>query len=258
MPHIDQIAYEITTEQLRYFDDISTYLEIDVSSEKTLVCQSPCNNSRVKFSWSYTPLIWWITPNNLYYGLKSYTYLNTRNAPNYKSATQMAVDIRLDGTSLDMESDLGIDDNYGTNSNVVIDGFVMSEDRNMTLDYKVRFRGAGYGLEHGYTSINCNWDATDCYSARLHPSINELSASSGYMNGGQELIIYGHGLDPYEGETLSVTVDGVDCAVKFSNKTQIMCITGEKIEDPDFVAPNLYVGGHGVNRHFVNNTSGVN
>ena len=96
----------------------------------------------------------------------------------------MAIDVRLDMTSLDFEYDLGIDDNFSNNANVIVQGYVRNEDRNMDLDFTARFRGAGYALPHDVTAPNCNWDASDCYLTRMYPSVNEISASTGYMNGG--------------------------------------------------------------------------
>jgi hypothetical protein len=58
-------------------------------------------------------------------------------------------------------------------------------------------------------------------------------------------------------DLISVMVDSVPCTVKSSTTTQILCITGEKVEDPAFVAPTLYEGQQGVKRVHVNNTAGV-
>ena len=89
----------------------------------------------------------------------------------------------------------------------------------------------------------------------MYPSIESISASTGYISGGQELVITGYSLDD---ENLSVMVDDVECVVQSMTATEVICITGEKVVDPAFVAPSLYVGEHGVERILVNNTDGVN
>lgn len=215
------MASGITQEQLRYYDLITTELQVDVADEETgeiksYVCDNPDSDCHLRYRWSQTPILWFTSPAVLYNGLKSSIYINAKNAPGYKKDYQMAVDIRLDGTSLDFEYDLGIDDNIAENSNTVVQGIVRNEHRNMDLDYTVRFRGAGFALPNDITSPNCKYDGTDCYLTRMYPSITSISASSGYTSGGQELTIDGYSLDD---ENVEVLVDGVECVPKSISAT---------------------------------------
>jgi len=52
-----------------------------------------------------------------------------------------------------------------------------------------------------------------------------VSASEGFITGGQELKITGMALN---GTGAVVTVDGVDCPVKSNTATEIVCTTGLK------------------------------
>jgi hypothetical protein len=74
---------------------------------------------------------------------------------------------------------------------------------------------------------HCNFAGDDCWHVRVHPKIDAISASAGYLTGGQQLEISGHGL---KGSSISVTVDGEACAVDMdaSDDSKIVCETGSK------------------------------
>lgn len=77
------------------------------------------------------------------------------------------------------------------------------------------------------SSKHCNWAGTDCWTIRVHPRIDAISAASGFLNGGETLVITGQGLS---GTSKTVTVDGVACTVidAASSDTEIRCTTGKK------------------------------
>lgn len=107
-----------------------------------------------------------------------------------------------------------------------------------------RFRGAGDHAPEP-SATHCSWDGTDCYTARLLPSIHEISTSTGFTSGGQTLRLTGYGLLD---ENVSVMVDGVPCEIKTNTNKEITCVTGPKPENPGFVAPTRYVGQQGVHK----------
>ena len=76
-----------------------------------------------------------------------------------------------------------------------------------------------------HSSKHCTFDGEECWHARTHPMVSEISASEGFVSGGQELEIHGHGLG---GEAVSVQIDGVACHIKRKTNDKITCITGEK------------------------------
>lgn len=86
---------------------------------------------------------------------------------------------------------------------------------------RARFRVGDSYLRH--SSKHCTFDGQECWHARTHPMISEISASEGYTSGGQEIEISGHGLD---GASVSVQIDGVDCQVTRSANDKIICVTG--------------------------------
>jgi hypothetical protein len=74
---------------------------------------------------------------------------------------------------------------------------------------------------------------TDCFTMRVHPRIDSISATSGYLSGGQVLTITGWGLEgtKAEGEILpsdvTVNVAGQACVVTATTSTTITCNTGK-------------------------------
>lgn len=101
------------------------------------------------------------------------------------------------------------------------------------------------------SSRHCSFDGTDCWTIRVHPKVDSVSAATGYLNGGQTLEIKGWGL---QGKTsTTVTIDGVDCAVDplRSNNEKITCITG-KANAVSYSGPQP--GQHGLTSRFVNPT----
>ena len=72
---------------------------------------------------------------------------------------------------------------------------------------------------------HCNFAGDDCYYVKTHPKIDSISATDGYITGGQVITLTGWGL---KGETIAnvtVTVDGVACKVLTSTLEQITCET---------------------------------
>lgn len=92
---------------------------------------------------------------------------------------------------------------------------------------------------------HCNFAGTDCWTVRVHPRIDKISASSGYVDGGQTLQISGSGLG---GKDISVKVDGVACIVDpaASSATTITCETQPKGNASlvNFKQPGAYGATH--------------
>ena len=75
-----------------------------------------------------------------------------------------------------------------------------------------------------HSAKHCTWEGDECWHVRTHPVIDAISASEGYLSGGQELRISGFGLN---GTDVQVTVDGVQCKVTSNSQEEIICLTGE-------------------------------
>ena len=75
--------------------------------------------------------------------------------------------------------------------------------------------------------MHCNFAGDDCWYVKTHPKIDTVSATSGYMTGGQEMTITAWGLKGTTLADVEVLVDGVACTVTSSTLEEIKCTTGE-------------------------------
>jgi hypothetical protein len=71
----------------------------------------------------------------------------------------------------------------------------------------------------------CNYDATDCYTAKTVPAIYEMDQKDGFMTGGQVITVKGFG---FGYGTIKATFDGVDCKVLTQTTTDFTCRAGSK------------------------------
>lgn len=180
----------------------------------------------------------------MYSGKDVSLYLDPRAAPSYKLADKMAVDITLEGTRF-LTTDYTVDWNLNANKFQSVRGTVRTRRRTLEPDFEVWFRTVGNALMHETSATTCNWDGTDCYSARIYPHIDAISETVGSAAGGQELVISGG--DYGDATSVEVTVDDVPCKVKSTTATQIVCETGAKT----LGAPQpAYPGEHGLYRTY--------
>lgn len=86
--------------------DIDMFLTVTTSSTgRKLTCG---NNCKVRYTWSYTPIIHYIVPSVVYPGMQIAVGINPKNAPNYKKSDQTPFQMRLDGTSLIFGDEYGV------------------------------------------------------------------------------------------------------------------------------------------------------
>jgi len=66
-----------------YLNEVDMQLTVTASSKGTkFTCGS--DNCRVRYSWSYTPVIHYVVPAVVYPGMTISVGINPKNAPNYK------------------------------------------------------------------------------------------------------------------------------------------------------------------------------
>lgn len=177
----------------------------------------------------------------MYSGKDVSLYLNPRKGVDFKLNDKMAVDITLEGTRF-LTTEYDTDWTMG-NKFQSVHGTVRSKLRTNNAELEVWFRGVGNALMKEESAVTCNWDATDCYFARIYPHIDNISEISGSANGGQQLVIEGG--DFKHAKTVEVAVDGVPCKVSATTENSITCETGPKTLE----APQLgYAGEHGLYR----------
>ena len=122
----------------------------------------------------------------------------------------------------------------------------MTDTRNMTAENNLSLWMRGAGNAYVSSSSATIWDAEGAsnYTFKLLPSIDTISHSSGYTNGNQVLTIAGKAFD---GDVVTVTVDGVTCDLISVTKYEIKCRTRPKTDDT--AASSYYVGQHGWRRY---------
>ena len=97
----------------------------------------------------------------------------------------------------------------------------MTSARTKNAEVSAHFNGAGYAVNTGIKSQACNMDSSDCYQARVVPTVESISESGGWNSGGQMITITGTSLDGTD--KINVTVDGEHCLLQSANQTSIVC-----------------------------------
>ena len=234
------------------FDEINMTLEVTTTTMgETLACGN-ASNCAVKYSWGYTPVIHYVIPSIVYPGMTGVVAVNPKNAPNYKKSTDLPIDLRIDGTALNLTTYHSAS-TLPKNSVSYVYGLVQTELRNATSDVSAFFRGAGYAINDTDTIQTCLYDGATCYRAKVLPTVTSVEPTFGYANGGQDITITGTSLD---GDTVTVTVDGLPCEVKSTSLNEVVCTTTAKSIDPDAEFPLSYIGSQGLTRYVFGNKGG--
>ena len=112
------------------------------------------------------------------------TFLNSKLAPNQYNGNGQAIDLRLDGTSLDYGDRQAGNTVIYKNANHFITANVETETRNMTATLTAKYRGAGNAYLPPEDLAIHSLDGTSNYPLKMMPSIESISHATGYMNGG--------------------------------------------------------------------------
>ena len=180
-----------------------------------------------------------MTPSIVYPGMTASVGINPKSAPNYKQANQLPIDLRIDGTSMDLSALYDEDSTLSKNKLQYVTGQVVSEYRNATAEVTAFFRGAGNSMNDTDTIETCAYDGVSCYRLKVMPTVSSVSHTEGFAEGGQELTITGTSLD---GTSVSVMVDDQECAVRSVSQTEVTCTTAKKSVDPNAAVPASYIG----------------
>ena len=150
--------------------------------------------------------------------------VNPKRATDYKHPSQLPVDLRIDGSSMDLSALYNSTSTLNSSALNFVTGTVKTDVRNATGDVTAFFRGAGNAMEDPATIETCTFEDS-CYKVKILPAVTEISHNAGHAEGGQLLTIKGVSLD---GATVKVTVDDVECQVESVSQTEVTCTTGKK------------------------------
>lgn len=232
MPHFNVLGEKagLPEDWMNSFEYLSMYTTVSHGG-KVDKCAVQ-NNCRVIPDWSYTPISYGTTPSVLYPGQKVTYIVDPKASCNRQLPGSFlhAIDVKIDDVELDMRAyqDEEVTNQAGTScwTKNYIEGHVQTQHRNLNSKLVGWMHGVGDAYRQKLASQKCSFDNTDCYDVRIMPSITDITASGGYTSGGQEITITGTSLD---GTTIAIEVDGAACQVTSSSKTQITCMTSEKV-----------------------------
>ena len=100
----------------------------------------------------------------------------------------------------------------------------------------------GHAIKEPLLIQRCSYDGKECYEARTLPVVFDLSQRQGYLTGGQNLTLHGHG---FNFGKVSVSVDGVDCAVTSKEQWAVSCKVGGRKAISD-LKTKKYFGSNGL------------
>lgn len=125
-------------------------VEMNLSAKTTLYGQQlTCDNTdncKVFYDWDFTPIIYYLVPSIVYPGMTASVGINPKKAPWYKLPSHLPVDLRIDGTSMDLSALYDSDSNFDVDHKTYITGTVQTDYRNATAAVTAFFRGAGYAM----------------------------------------------------------------------------------------------------------------
>ena len=225
-------------------DNVKMHLSVKTSVyDHHLTCAQK-HRCKVNYSWEYTPIFHYLVPSMVYPGMNATVALNPKNTPYYKHPDELPVDLRIDGTSIDLSEMYDNESILGRDSKAYITGTVKTDFRNANGAVTAFFRGAGYAMNDTDTFETCGFDDVNCYSAKVMPTVSSISHNAGHAEGGQLMTIQGTSLD---GAAVTVTVDDIPCSVQSISQEEVTCLTGKKTIDPNAQRPASYIGQQGLN-----------
>lgn len=207
-----------------------------INDQGKLACASAYSSCQVVYREDYTPQLVDVLPNQLWAGAPVTLALEARNChKNLPTGLPPFHYNRIDGINFDT-TQWPATDVATTGENIEIDrlpydlGFLnrFVGPNKPTKSAKLELSFTRFGKPTIKNSAkHCNWAGTDCWTIRIHPKIDSISANTGFLNGGQTLVISGQGLT---GASKTVTVDGVACTIieAASSDTELRCTTGKK------------------------------
>jgi len=150
---------------------------------------------------------------------------------------------------LDFEGYLDNEDSFSGWADQTVQGLVEEQDIAMDNDLSIQWETGGSQVMD-VEATHCNFDGDDCYKARVIPVIFSISATEGYITGGQELYVTGNGFN--FGDVV-VDIDGVACEVIEKTNDDFTCLTGAA--DAASTTNVDTLGQYGATWEFYNETS---
>ena len=168
----------------------------------------------VYYNLRYTPLLYDVVPNQVFFDQDISLILNSQRANNKAVITadmDPVVHIKINGTRCDSEGSIDYQTRLDQYEIDALRTKVGNQDPGKNHKPEVRFRVGNAHIRE--SAKHCNWAGDDCWTVRTHPKITSISAAEGYTTGGQTLTINGWGLKGDKLSDIDIKVDGVACKV---------------------------------------------
>jgi IPT/TIG domain len=187
-------------------------------------CYTHFTSCHFRYNQRYTPQLMETVPNQVYAGQKINFWLNPANTTSdlpkgYEPFYYMKLGTELTDREGFVDATTRLQANVWSTASTRVGGNPSSK----SVDPDINFSMFGRTFIRS-SAKHCNFAGDDCWTVRVHPRVDGVSAASGYLDGGQVLKINGFGLS---GQNISVKVDGVECLVDPSQSTDktITCET---------------------------------
>jgi hypothetical protein len=137
--------FNLPLEVFEGHDEVNMFLEVtDKATDERHSC-SQGRKCRVRYAWDHTPIIHNMVPAIVYPGMTASVRVEPRKAKDYKRENALPIDLRIDGTSFNLDGYYDTEGNIGGGAQLVT-GVVETDGRNEAAEVSAFFRGAGYAM----------------------------------------------------------------------------------------------------------------
>lgn len=240
------------------FTTMTFYLSVEAPGLEEIIPLACATRSRctIVYRKSYTPRVFYLSPPVVYYEAYTEVWFDPKSImqviQDLQSDETPFVNVELAGSKLDFEDSVDAETTfrawYDNRARGQVGELPVGNNDSIKMLWEV-----GYAGESTQEITHCSYDNNTCYKVKTVPVIFNLSSNAGYTSGGQNLTIHGHG---FESGNITVTVDGVNCAVTQYQEESVSCEVQAKAAPSVGNVPQL--GSHGLRRRFVNESYHLN
>jgi len=186
------------------------------------------NNCRVVFQRHYTPVLKYISPPVVYQDAEVQLIFDPKSIMNkikdVASDDLPFVQAKIGLANINFEDYVRSDQGFRGWYNNPVRGIVGDQKISKNLDVKMLWE-TGYAIHDPVSMKSCNYDASECYTAKTVPAIYSIDQKESYTTGGQVITVKGFG---FGRGTIKPTIDGVDCTVLSQSSDAFTCRAGTK------------------------------
>ena len=164
------------------------------NGQEIMRCPTKFNQCRLRYDEAFTPMYVDTVPSNVAWGMKINMVMNPNRCHNDIPADYEPFQhLKIGNILTEYEGLIDSSTRLSNWSIGAVSTIVGKNDPQRDAKPDANFSRVGRArlME---SSRHCSFDGTDCWTIRVHPKIDSVSAATGYINGGQTLVIKGWGL----------------------------------------------------------------